>query len=106
MELAEASYEVTREFPASERYGLASQIQRSAVSIPSNIAEGSGRNSSGDFIRFLRIAYGSSCELETQALIAGRIDLGDTHALRHIVVESEGIRRMLFALIERMNAER
>ncbi len=67
-------YKLTRSFPKTEIYGLASQINRSAVSIPSNIAEGAGRNSSKDFARFIHIALGSSFELETQLIIAHEVD--------------------------------
>ena len=68
------AYRITAAFPKDERYGLTSQIRRSAVSIPSNIAEGYGRKSRADYIRMLYIAYGSVCELETQTLLAR--DLG------------------------------
>ena len=64
--LAEAVYQVTAEFPAAERFGLSSQLRQAAVSIVSNIAEGRGRRSTKDFKRFVDIAYGSLCELETQ----------------------------------------
>jgi four helix bundle protein len=61
-------YRVTRKFPKEEIYGLTSQIRRSAVSIPSNIAEGYGRKTTGEYIQALYVAYGSNCELETQIL--------------------------------------
>lgn len=64
-------YGITTKFPNAERYGLTSQIRRSAVSIPSNIAEGYGRETTADYIRMLYISYGSVCELETQILLAG-----------------------------------
>lgn len=66
-------YKETRIFPESEKFGLTSQIRRAAVSIPSNIAEGSSRSSSRDFARFLKIAMGSAYELETQLEIAFEI---------------------------------
>ena len=68
--LVKEVYLVTESFPNSERYGLTSQIRRSAVSIPSNIAEGYGRRSSKEYSHFYAIAYGSSLELETQLYIA------------------------------------
>ncbi len=74
MKLAEEVYRLSGCFPKSEIYGLTSQLQRSAVSIPSNIAEGQGRNSSNEFRRFLRIALGSLAELETQILLAQRFN--------------------------------
>lgn len=72
-------YKTSNSFPKEEQYGLTSQIRRSAVSIPSNIAEGSGRNSDKDFHRFLEISLGSSFELETQIIIAHELEfLSDT----------------------------
>lgn len=73
MKLAEQIYKLTSNLPKSEVYGLSSQAQRSAVSIPSNIAEGFRRSSPLDFIRFLRIAYGSCAELETQVELMASI---------------------------------
>ena len=70
MALVKSVYEVSRHFPAEERYGLTSQVQRSAVSVPSNIAEGAARSGSREFAHFLSISRGSLSELETQLLIA------------------------------------
>lgn len=70
MLLTTAVYKLTKDFPEEERYGLISQIRKSAVSIPSNIAEGAGRNTNGEFKQFLSIANASAFELETQLLIA------------------------------------
>lgn len=67
-------YKITSGFPKGERYGLSSQIRRSAISVPSNIAEGYGRKTTADYVRSLYIAYGSTCELETQILLSW--DLG------------------------------
>jgi four helix bundle protein len=85
MDLVETVYRVTRSWPDDERFGLTNQIRRAAVSIPSNIAEGHGRASNGDFQRFVAIAYGSLAEVETQFLIAERLDYlsaSDATALR------------------------
>jgi four helix bundle protein len=74
MQLTEQVYRSTAEFPKSETYGLSSQMRRSAVSIPSNIAEGQGRDSTKEFLHFLAIAFGSICELETQLILANRFN--------------------------------
>ncbi len=71
--LVEAVYKATSEFPASELYGLTSQMRRAAVSVPSNIAEGAARQGEKEFIQFLYIALGSLSELETQGIIAQRL---------------------------------
>jgi len=100
MTLVSDIYKLTREFPDSERFGLTSQIQRAAVSIPSNIAEGQGRLATKEFRQFLGIARGSLKELETQLLIS--IDLGYTsqeQAGACIGLTNE-VGRMLNALIK------
>ncbi|MBT8271907.1 MAG: four helix bundle protein [Bacteroidia bacterium] len=73
MDLVEKIYDLTTNFPDDERYGLISQMRRSAVSIPSNVAEGAGRKSNKEFLQFVSIALGSLTELETQYLIAIRL---------------------------------
>jgi len=93
-------YRITAKFPREERYGLTSQIRRSVVSIPSNIAEGYGRKTTLDYVRMLYISYGSVCELETQILLAGDLDLiekGELGTLNKAIAEIE---RMLKALIK------
>ncbi|MDO8593770.1 MAG: four helix bundle protein [bacterium] len=72
MELADVVFHLTKRFPREELYGLTSQMRRSAISIPSNIAEGSRRTSRKDYSQFLRIACGSAVELETQLLLASK----------------------------------
>ena len=92
MELAEAVYRHSAEFPLEERYGLTAQIRKSAVSIPSNIAEGQGRRSTDEeFARFLQIALGSLCELETQIELACRLQFlaqSRADALRPLLEET------------------
>jgi len=75
MVIAERAYRLTARFPKEEVYGMTSQIRRAAVSVAANIAEGHGRDHSGSFVQFLRIAQGSLKELETHLLLALRVDL-------------------------------
>ena len=99
MALANVCYSLTGEFPKTERYGLSSQIQRAAVSVASNIAEGSSRNSDKKFGRFLRIALGSAYELETQleiASTAGYVSEANANLCRVSVIK---VQRMLYSLI-------
>lgn len=74
MDLVDQIYEVTSDFPNDEKFGLTSQMRRSAISVPSNIAEGAARNSDTEFAHFINIAKGSLSELETQIIIAKRQD--------------------------------
>ena len=74
IDISKVIFQLTRSFPTDEKYGLVSQMLRSAISIPSNIAEGSGRKSNKDFYHFLNIALGSSFELETQVIIANEFN--------------------------------
>lgn len=98
VDLAVKIYEITRAFPKEEIYGLTSQIRRSAISVSSNIAEGAGRNSSKDFNNFLGIAYGSSSELETQLIIANKINFLDAPTLQLLQNEINEIQKMNGAL--------
>ena len=93
-------YKITRTFPKEELYGLTSQIRRAAVSVPSNIAEGYGRKTTPEYLRSLYIAYGSSCELETQILLSGDLGLMKAEALNKIQEDLGEVERMLKALIE------
>lgn len=96
-ELSLAVYDATRQMPADERFGLTSQIRRSAVSVPSNIAEGFGRGSRVDYTRFLKMARGSLYELETQLLIAASRGWLDAEIQLSPLCTSTG--QMLAALI-------
>ncbi|MEO0734154.1 MAG: four helix bundle protein [Bacteroidota bacterium] len=77
MDVVDAVYNFAESLPSEERFGLRSQCTRAAVSIPSNLAEGSGKSSNKDFCRYVEIALGSSYEVETQLLICERRDYGD-----------------------------
>jgi len=93
-------YRLTKGFPVEERYGLTSQIRRSVVSVPSNIAEGYGRKTTPEYIRSLYIAYGSNCELETQILLSGDLNYIKTIELKKLIEEIAEIERMIKALIK------
>lgn len=98
-------YEFTRAFPKEEIYGLTSQMRRAAVSIASNIAEGSARGTKRDFRQFIKLARGSNCELQTQLIIARELRLGDStkcDALDALTVE---IGKMLSSLAEYLTRE-
>ncbi len=98
IELVKSIYQLTNKFPTSETYGLTSQLRRSAISIPSNIAEGQGRNSSKEFRQFLAFALGSLAELETQLIISKEIDRLTEEKLIHFLSDLEVIRKMFRAL--------
>ena len=93
-------YKITKDFSTEEKFGLTSQIRRAAVSIPSNIAEGYGRKTTPDYIRSLYIAYGSNCELETQAFLSGDLDYVKEDANNIILGKISEVERMLKALIK------
>jgi four helix bundle protein len=99
MDLAEQCYRLTRQFPKDELYGMTSQVRRSAASVAANIAEGHGRNSRGEYIQFLRVAQGSLKELETHLILASRVGLISDGAIAQVIEQSEGLGKMLRALI-------
>lgn len=92
-------YEMTKEFPKEEIYGLKSQLRRSAVSIPSNIAEGHGRNTRGEYIQFLGVARGSLKESETQIIIASRLKYISEKQTTEILLKSKEVGILLGKLI-------
>lgn len=104
MSLVEAVYELTGRFPRSEVYGLVSQMRRSAVSIPSNIAEGRRRGSRKDYRQFLIIAYGSGAELETQLEIARRLGFGNPLDYGEVISLLAEVMRMLNRMISGLRA--
>lgn len=105
VDLVVSIYEMTSDFPDGEKFGLVSQMRRSSVSIPSNIAEGHARRSDGDFHRFLRISYGSSAELETQLLIAKELKLIEEAKFVKIQGQITEVRKMLNKLMSSISAD-
>lgn len=99
IELAAAIYKATETLPQSERFNLISQMQSAAVSIPSNIAEGCGRNSNPAFKQFLGIALGSSYELETQIVLCDKVGLLPSELHQPLNVRVTEVQRMLNGLI-------
>ena len=102
IDLATQVYNATADFPKEEKYGLTSQIRRCAVSIPSNIAEGAGRNSDGEFCHFLGISNGSSYELQTQLIISNHLALIDDKTVNPLVKSINEIQKMNYKLQESM----
>lgn len=103
VDLATKIYTTTEKFPKTEIYGLVSQMRRSAVSIPSNIAEGRNRGTRKDFAQFIRIAVGSTAELETQTEISKNLKLINESEYSQIISETGQISMMLRAIIRKLD---
>jgi four helix bundle protein len=103
MNLVESVYRATKDFPNTEIYGLTSQVRRAAVSIPSNIAEGQGRNSTRDFLYFLSVAQGSLMEVETQISIAQRLGYIEERSETEILAATAEVGRLLNGLCNSLN---
>jgi four helix bundle protein len=106
MDLVVESYRFSNPLPDGERFGLVRQLRRAAVSVPSNIAEGSGRDHLGDYLYHLSVARGSLMELETQAWIAMRLGYVARSELQEFLARSERVSRMLAGLRRRLAARR
>lgn len=102
MTIVKDVYELSEDLPKSEKYGLVSQITRAAVSIPSNIAEGSSRSSDKDFCRFLEISIGSAFELETQLLVCSEIYPSKANKIENIVNKLNENQKMIHGFILRL----
>lgn len=98
-------YLLTRKFPDFERFGLMSQIQRASISIPSNIAEGSGRSSKKDFARFLEIAWSSSFEVENHLIISRDLEYITEIELKEFSKKIEEVQKMLYSFINKIKKE-
>jgi four helix bundle protein len=105
IELGVRCYALTKEFPNSELYGMTSQIRRAAASIAANIAEGHGRENTGAFIQFLRIAQGSLKELETHLILSNRVALVTNVRLDEILGKTEEVGKMLRSMIRSLQAK-
>jgi len=101
-EVSLSVYRLTRDFPATERYGLVNQMRRAAVSVPSNIAEGYGRGSTQEYIRSLRIAFGSNSELETQVMLSRDLKFLKPAAADELLQGISEVELMLKALMKRL----
>jgi four helix bundle protein len=99
IDLSVAVYKATESFPQQERYGISSQLQRAAVSVASNIAEGRGRLNNGEFRQFLGMPQGSNYEVQTQLLIAKKLGIGNTERIRQAQELNAEVGRMLTAFI-------
>jgi four helix bundle protein len=104
MDLVVKSYELSRRLPTRETYGLASQMQRAAVSIPANIAEGHGRDHLGDYLRHLSIANGSLRELETHLIVPNRLNYLSTTDIEPACAIASEVGRMLSGLSRRLRS--
>lgn len=104
MEMTVCIYELVKTFPKDELYGLTSQLRRAGVSVASNIAEGRGRGTDGEFRQFLNIAQGSTYEVQTQLLVAKRLKIGDAVLLRRAEALCVETSKMLGAFIQSLKS--
>lgn len=105
MDLVKRIYEISQTFPKEESYGLTSQIRRAAVSVPSNIAEGQGRDSTKEFLHHLSIAYGSLMEVETQILIAESLNYLKAEETKLILEQTAETGRLINGLIRSLKTK-
>ena len=105
-QLALGIYKATKEFPKEELYGLTSQIRRSSMSIPTNIAEGCGRFTDADFARFLQMAMGSASETEYQLILARDLEFLPKDSYEKLHNDVEEVKRMLATLLKTIRAHR
>lgn len=105
MELSLLVYKITNGLPSEEKFGLTSQVRRCAVSIPSNIAEGSSRDSKKEFARFLSISIGSSFELETQLMLSKELNFISESDFNKLEINLSEIQKMLNSFIKSLNLD-
>lgn len=104
MDIAVNCFKIVKDFPQQERFGLALQITKSGVSIPSNIAEGSNRSSQKDYSRFVEVSFGSAYELETQLLIAQKTGFGDQPLIQETLAELSDEEKMLLGFLRKLDS--
>ena len=102
MLLVEKVYKLSYTLPIEEKYGLTSQLKRCSISIPSNIAEGGGRNSKKEFLHFLSIANGSTCELQTQLILLKRLEIARKEIVDELLNLSKEIQNMNYVLQKKL----
>ena len=105
IDLTECIYRLTQKFPKEETYGLVSQLRRASVSVASNIADGRGRLNPGEFRQFLGIALGSTFEIQTQLLVARRMEMGTEKALGEAAALSDQVSKMLTSFIQTLSSK-
>ena len=104
IEIVKKIYQLTKQFPSEEKYGLISQITRAAVSISANIAEGSSRNSDKDYARFLQVALGSAFEVQTYLVIAKEMNLAKVKDIEEVEILIEEEIKMIHSFIKKLIA--
>jgi four helix bundle protein len=105
IDLAKQLYRLTAKFPVEEKFGLISQIRRAAVSVPSNVAEGQARNTTGEFIQFISHAEGSAAELDTQLYLSVELSFASSAEAAPLFTLIDEIRRMLNSLRRRLSSD-
>jgi four helix bundle protein len=104
--LAKETYRLTAEFPGGEKFGLVAQMRRAAISIPSNIAEGQARHTTGEFIQFISHAEGSTAELETQVILSIELGFAEAKNTKAAFSLLDDIRRMLNGLRRKLSCDK
>ena len=102
VQMTTAIYKLTAGFPTSEQFGLTNQLRRAAVSVASNIAEGYGRSTTGEYLQFLGMARGSNCEVQTQLVISSELHFGNQESRASANHLSEEVSRMLVAMMKKL----
>ncbi len=105
IDLTVCIYRLTQKFPKEETYGIVSQLRRASVSVASNIAEGRGRLNPAEFRQFLGIALGSTFEIQTQLVVARKLEMGSEKAINEATALSDQVSKMLTSLIQKLSSK-